>query len=218
MKKVVDLETIKPLFKDGMTIMVGGFLGCGAPERLIDLIMELKLKDLTIIVNDTAFPDRGVGRLVGKGIIKKVICSHVGTNPESKRCLNAGLMEVEFYPQGTLIEKIRAQGFGLGGILTPTGIGTPVEEGKQKVTVNGQEFILEPPLKADLAIIKGTKVDEFGNVFYSKSTRNYNPTVAMAADITICEAQELVKVGEIDKDIVHTPGIFVNYIIEGVVA
>lgn len=209
-------EELKPLFKDGMTIMIGGFLGCGTPHKIIDLLIAMNVKYLTIIANDTSYVDKGIGRLVVNKQVKKVIASHIGTNSETGRLMNEGLMEVELVPQGTLIERIRAGGSGLGGVLTPTGVGTVVEEGKQKLTINGKEYLLELPLRADLSIIKGTIVDDFGNVFYKGTTRNFNPIIAMAGDKVVVEAEKLVKAGELNPDYVITPGVLVDYIIEGI--
>lgn len=209
-------EELKPLFKDGMTIMIGGFLGCGTPHKIIDLLVAMNVKDLTIIANDTSYVDKGIGRLVVNKQVKKVIASHIGTNSETGRLMNEGLMEVELVPQGTLIERIRAGGSGLGGVLTPTGVGTIVEEGKQKLTINGKEYLLELPLRADLSIIKGTIVDDFGNVFYKGTTRNFNPIIAMAGDKVVVEAEKLVRTGELNPDYVITPGVLVDYIIEGI--
>lgn len=216
MNKVVNPDKLKPLFRDGMTLMIGGFLGCGTPHKIIDILIELNIKDLTIIANDTSFADKGLGRLVVNGQVKKVITSHIGTNSETGRLMNEGKMEVQLVPQGTLIERIRCGGAGLGGVLTPTGVGTIVEEGKQKLTVEGKEYLLELPLRADIAIIKGSITDEFGNTFYRGTTKNYNPIIATAADIVIVETEELVKIGELDADHVMTPGVFVDYILGGI--
>ncbi|SHF29944.1 butyryl-CoA:acetoacetate CoA-transferase alpha subunit [Thermoanaerobacter uzonensis DSM 18761] len=215
MNKVVKLEDLKPLLKDGMTMMIGGFLANGTPERLIDLLIDMRVKDLTIIANDTSFPDRGIGRLVVAGLVKKVITSHIGTNPETGRLMNEGKLEVELVPQGTLVERIRAYGAGLGGILTPTGVGTVVEEGKEKITVNRKEYLLELPLGADVALLKGSIVDEFGNIYYKGTTRNFNPLMALAAQTVIVEAEEIVKVGELKPEDVMTPGVLVDYIVKG---
>ncbi|MGI1690886.1 CoA transferase subunit A [Thermoanaerobacter uzonensis] len=215
MNKVVKLEDLKPLLKDGMTMMIGGFLANGTPERLIDLLIDMKVKNLTIIANDTSFPDRGIGRLVVAGLVKKVITSHIGTNPETGRLMNEGKLEVELVPQGTLVERIRAYGAGLGGILTPTGVGTVVEEGKEKITVNRKEYLLELPLDADVALLKGSIVDEFGNIYYKGTTRNFNPLMALAAQTVIVEAEEIVKVGELKPEDVMTPGVLVDYIVNG---
>lgn len=214
------MEKIKPVaevlkhISDGSTIMVGGFLGVGTPETLIDALVAKGIKDLTLIANDTAFPDRGVGKLIVNKQVKKVIASHIGTNPETGRQMTSGETEVVLVPQGTLAEQIRAAGAGLGGFLTPTGIGTVVEEGKQKITVNGQEYLLELPLKADVALIKAHLGDRKGNLVYRKSARNFNPLMAMAADIVIAEVSRIVDVGEIDPELVMTPGVFIDYVVE----
>lgn len=216
MNKVVNMDKIKPLFKDGMSLMIGGFLGCGTPNNIIDLLIELNIKDLTIIANDTSFVDNGLGRLVVNGQVKKAIVSHIGTNPETGRLMNEGKMEVQLVPQGTLIERIRCGGAGLGGVLTPTGIGTIVEEGKQKIAVEGKEYLLELPLRADMALVKGTISDELGNTFYKGTTKNFNPIIALAADIVIVETDKLVKIGELDADHVMTPGVLVDYVVGGI--
>jgi len=195
--------------------MVGGFLGCGNPHKIIDKLVEKNVKDLTLICNDSSFPDYGVGKLVVNHQIKKLIASHVGTNPETGRQMNAGEMEVVLVPQGTLAEQVRAGGAGLGGILTPTGVGTVIEEGKEKITVDGVEYLLEKPLKADVALIAGQKVDKFGNIVYFGATRNFNTIMATAAETVIVEASEIVEVGDLDPNDVVTPGIFVDYIVDG---
>ncbi len=216
MNKVVSLEQVRPLLKDGMSIMIGGFLACGTPEKLIDLLIETNVKNLTIIANDTSFVELGIGKLIVSGQVKKVIASHIGTNAETGRLMTAGEMEVELVPQGTLIERIRAAGSGLGGVLTPTGVGTMVEEGKQKLTIEGKEYLLELPLKADLALVYASVADEIGNLLYHGTTRNFNPTIATAAEIVIVEAQSIVKAGEIDPNNIVTPSVFVDYIVKGV--
>lgn len=215
MNKLVSIEEALSHIKDGMTIMIGGFLGVGGPEKIIDSLVEKGIKDLTIIANDTAFPDKGLGKLIVNKQVKKAIVSHIGTNPETGRQMNAGETEVVLVPQGTLAEQVRAGGAGLGGILTPTGIGTVVEEGKQKITVDGKDYLLELPLRADIALLAGHRVDKKGNIYYNKSTRNFNPLMAMAADTVIVEAENVVEVGEIDPNEVVTPGIFVDYIVGG---
>lgn len=213
MSKIISKEEFTDKIKDGMTIMIGGFLGNGTPETLIDAIVEKGVKDLTIIANDTAFVEKGIGKLIVNKQVKKVITSHIGTNKETGRQLNAGELEVVLVPQGTLAEQVRAGGAGLGGILTPTGLGTIVEENKQKIVVDGKEYLLETPLRADVALIAGTKVDKLGNAFHTKSTRNFNPLMASAADLVVVEAEEIVEVGEIDPDVVMTLGIFVDFIV-----
>ncbi len=213
--KIVSMNEAVKHVNDGMTIMIGGFLGVGGPQKIIDALIEKGVKNLTVIANDTVVPKIGLGKLVVNKQIKKVITSHIGTNKETGRQMNNEETEVELVPQGTLAERIRAGGAGLGGILTPTGVGTIVEEGKKKIDVGGQEYLLELPLKADIALIKGSKVDMKGNVLYNKSTRNFNTIMATAADCVIVEAEEIVETGEIDPNHVMTPGIFVDYIVGG---
>ncbi|MDO5096860.1 MAG: acetate CoA-transferase subunit alpha [Peptostreptococcaceae bacterium] len=213
--KVVELSQAIDLVKDGMTIMVGGFLGAGSPEKLIDAIVAKGVKNITLIANDTGFVDRGVGKWVVNKQVKHAMASHVGTNKETGNQMNSGEMQVTLVPQGTLIERIRCAGAGLGGVLTPTGLGTIVEEGKQKVTVDGKEYLLETPLKADIALVYATIADKKGNLVHSKATKNFNPLIAMAADTVIVQADKIVEVGEIDPDDVHTPGAVVNYIVQG---
>lgn len=213
MNKLIKKEGLKPLLKDGLVIMIGGFLGCGTPEKIIDLIIESGIKDLTIIGNDTSYIDKGVGRLVVNRQVKKVITSHIGTNAVTGQLMNSGELNVELSPQGTLIERIRAGGYGLGGVLTPTGVGTLVQEEKKVITINGIEYLLEMPLRADIALVRGSVVDTFGNTIYKGTTRNFNPMIAMAADTVIVEAEELVKTGELVKESIITPGVLVDYII-----
>ena len=212
--KLVTMEEAVSHVKDGMTVFIGGFLGVGTPEKIIDALIEKGVKDLTVIGNDTGYPDRGIGRLVVNNQVKKVIASHIGTNPETGRRMHTGEMEVELVPQGTLAERIRCGGNGLGGFLTPTGVGTIVQEGKEVITVDGKDYLLEKPLKADVALINGSIVDELGNIIYAKTTKNFNPMMATAADTVIVFAENLVKVGEIDPDHVMTSRIFVDYIVK----
>ena len=213
MDKVIPIEKAVEFIKDGMTIMIGGFLANGTPETLIDALVAKGVKDLTLICNDTGFPDKGVGKMVVNKQFKKIIVSHVGTNPETGRQMNSGETEVVLVPQGTLAEQVRCGGVGIGGFLTPTGIGTDVEQGKQKMSVNGQEYLLELPLRAEVALLYGATVDKSGNVVYAYTQRNFNPMMAMAADLVICEAKTVVEVGEIDPNSVITPGIFIDYIV-----
>lgn len=215
MNKIKSLNEVLDLIKDGQTIMVGGFLAVGTPEAIIDGIVERGIKDLTIICNDSGFVDRGVGKLVVSRQVKKVIASHIGTNAETGRLMNTKEMEVELVPQGTLAERVRCGGAGLGGFLTPTGIGTIVAEGKDIINVDGKDYILEKPIRADIALVFGSKVDKKGNIWYNKSTRNFNPLIATAADVVIVQAEELVEVGEIVAENVMTPHIFVDYIVGG---
>lgn len=212
MKKEITLSTAVSMVKDGMTIMVGGFLGVGSATQILDALSESGVKDLTLICNDTAFPDKAVGKLIVNHQIKKLIVSHIGTNPETANQMNSGELKVEFVPQGTLAERIRAKGAGLGGVLTTTGMGTIIAEGKEVINVDGKDYLLEKPLGADIAILGATIADESGNLIYKGTTQNFNPTMATAADKVIVEAEEVVKVGEIAPEAIHTPGIFVDYI------
>lgn len=215
MAKIVGKSEVMKLLTDDLSIMIGGFLAVGTPEKLVDLLVAKEVKNLTIIGNDSGFPDRGIGRLVVNRQAKKIVASHIGTNPETGKQMNAGELEVILTPQGTLAEQIRAAGAGLGGFYTPTGVGTVVEEGKEKKVIGGIEYLLEFPVKADLALVKAWKADKKGNLLYRHSARNFNPIIATAADIVIVEAEEIVEVGEIPANDVMTPGIFVDYIYEG---
>lgn len=214
MNKVISIEEAVAKIKDGDTIMVGGFLANGTPEKLIDALVARGVKDLTLICNDTGFVDKGVGKMVVAKQFKKIIASHIGTNRETGNQMNSGETEVVLVPQGTLAEQIRAAGAGLGGVLTQTGLGTKVEEGKEKVMVDGKEYLLEKPMRADVALIYGTKVDRFGNIYYSGSTQNFNVLMATAADLVIVGAEEVVEIGELDPNYVRTPGIFVHHVVE----
>lgn len=213
--KIISLEEAQRHFYDGMTIMIGGFLGNGTPELLIDAILASGVKDYTIIANDTALPEIGISRLIADQKAKKVIVSHIGTNPETGRQMGAGELEVELVPQGTLAEQIRCGGSGLGGVLTATGMNTHVAEGKRVIEVDGQNYLLETPLRADIALIHGSKIDPFGNLYYHGTTRNFNPLMAMAADLVLATADSYVNIGEIKAEDVATPGIFVDYIVKG---
>lgn len=213
--KRISLDAFRAQLRDGMTIMFGGFMGVGTPAALVAEILASGVKDLTLIGNDTGFVDTGVGPLIASGRVKKVIASHIGTNPETGRRMIAGEMEVELVPQGTLVERIRCGGAGLGGFLTPTGVGTVVEEGKQKITQNGVEYLLELPLRADLAILQAAKADQSGNLVYSLTARNFNPIVALAADVVITQCDEIVNVGSIAPDAVMTPGALVDHLYLG---
>jgi acetate CoA/acetoacetate CoA-transferase alpha subunit len=215
MNKIVSIDEAINHIKDGMTIMVGGFLGCGSPHRLMDALEKKGVKDLTLICNDSGFPEIGAGKLVVNKQIKKLIASHVGTNRETGNQMNSGEMEVILVPQGTLAEQVRAGGAGLGGFLTPTGVGTIVEEGKEKMVIDGKTYLLEMPLRADVALIAGETVDEFGNIVYYGATRNFNSLMATAADLVIVEAEKVVKVGDLDPNDVVTSGIFVDCIVNG---
>lgn len=215
MSKFISVNEATEHIKDGATLMVGGFLGVGTPHKIVNALVDKGVKDLTLICNDTAFVDKGVGLMVVSKQFKKIIASHIGTNKETGRQLTTGETKVELIPQGTLAERIRAGGSGLGGILTPTGIGTIVEEGKTIIEEDGMKYILEKPLRADVAILHGSVVDKAGNIFHKKTTRNFNPIMALAADVVIVEAEEVVEVGEIDPHLVMTPATLVDYIVEG---
>jgi len=212
MKNIIKITDLKNHLFDGMSIMVGGFMAVGTPELLIDEIVKLNVKDLTIICNDAGFIDLGVGKLIANGQVKKLIASHIGLNPEAGRLMHDKLMECDLIPQGTLAEQIRAGGAGLGGFLTPTGLGTVVEEGKQIVKANNKNYILELPIRADLALLYGSTVDKYGNTNYTKTTRNFNPVMATATDKVIVLAKKMVD--RIDPDNVMTPHIFIDYIIK----
>ena len=212
-KPVISAAEAAGLVKSGATLMIGGFMLAGTPHALIDALVETGVSDLTIIVNDTGFPGQGIGKLIASGQVRKLIASHIGTNKDTGDLMNAGKLEVQLVPQGTLVEQIRAGGSGLGGILTPTGVGTVVEQGKAKIPVNGNDYLLELPLRAEVALINAATVDRSGNVVYHGTARNFNPVMATAADQVIVEAERLVEVGEIDPDHVATPRIFIDYIV-----
>lgn len=212
MDKLISLQDAVNKVKDGMTIMVGGFLTNGGPNAIMDALASSGVKDLTLICNDAAYPDRGLGQLIANRNVKKIITSYIGSNPVAIDQMNSGELVVEFSPQGTLAERIRAKGAGLGGVLTPTGLGTVVQEGKTTITSEGREYILETPLKADVAFIGASIADKTGNLYYRGTTRNFNPLMAMSAEIVIAEAEEIVAAGSIDPENVHTPAILVDYI------
>ena len=211
--KTIPLESAAALVPDGATLMIGGFMGVGSPERLIDELLRQGRRDLTVIANDTAMPGRGIGKLVAAGALRKAVVSHIGLNPETQRRMIAGELEVELVPQGTLIERIRAGGFGLGGILTTTGLGTLVEDGKRKVEVDGVEYLLETPLRADFALLEAYLSDYLGNLVYALTARNFNPVIAMAAGTVIADVAHIVPVGMISPDHVVTPSVLVDYVI-----
>lgn len=213
--KIISAKEAAAMIKSGDTVMVGGFLGNGSPERITDEMLKTDVKDLTIIANDTSFPGLCISRLIENHRVKKVIASHIGTNPETGRQMSSGEMEVQLTPQGTLIEQIRAAGFGLGGILTPTGIGTDVEKGKEKLTLEGKEYLLEMPLRGNVAILQGAIVDKMGNVFFKGSSRNFCPYICMAADLVVVEAEKIVEPGEIPPESVHVQCVLVDYIVQG---
>lgn len=212
-QKQISWEQADLLFTDGMTIMFGGFMGVGTPDGLVSVLLRKGTKDLTLIGNDTAFPETGVGPLIAGGLVRKVIVSHIGTNPLTGKKMISGELEVELIPQGTLAERIRCGGSGLGGVLTPTGVGTIVEEGKTKMVFGEREYLLELPMRADVAILKAKRADTAGNLVYERAARNFNPIMAFAADLVIVEVDELVEVGDIDPDMVMTPSALVDKIV-----
>ena len=211
--RTTTLEEAVAGIPDGASLMIGGFMGVGTPEGLVDELLRQGKRDLTVIANDTAMPGVGVGKLVTAGVVRKVIASHIGLNPETQKKMLAGTMAVELIPQGTLIERIRAAGFGLGGVLTPAGVGTVVEEGKRKLEVDGREFLVETALQADFALVQAFVADYFGNLTYALTARNFNPVIAMAGDTVIVEAEHIVPVGMISPDQVMTPAPIVDYLI-----
>ncbi len=211
MKKIVTAKEAISLIKDESTIMVGGFLSCGTPDKLIDELVEQNVQKLTMISNDTSIPTADKGKLIANKQVKKVITTHIGTNPETGRQMHAGELDVELVPMGTLVERIRAKGTGMGGILTPTGVGTVLEENKETINVDGKKFIFERPIGADFALIYGSKVDKYGNVTFHGTTRNMNTIMATAADTVIIQADELVDA--INPDDVVIPGLFIDYIV-----
>ncbi len=215
MSKLIGLEDAVNLVRDGDTIMVGGFLAVGTPEHLIDALIAKGAKDLTLICNDSGFVDRGVGKMVVAKMFKKIMASHVGTNKETGRQMLEGETEVVLVPQGTLIEQIRAGGFGLGGVLTKTGLGTEVEKDKQVIEIDGERYLLEKPLRANVALLFAESADEKGNLTFHGATRNFNTYMGAAADIAIVEARTVVKVGELRPDEVVVPGVFIDYIVDG---
>ena len=211
-------EAVEPI-KDGAIIMIGGFMQCGTPQILVDALVRKGVKNLTLIRNDAGAPNEGAGKLITNGQVKTLIATHVGLNPEVALRMNtdvdADKLECILVPQGTMAERIRAGGAGLGGILTPTGVGTLVAEGKQLVNIDGRDYLLEKPLKADFALIRVSKIDKFGNSLFYGTTRNFNPIMATAADYVIASACEIVEEGELDPNYIHLSGIFIDAIAGG---
>ena len=211
--QTVSLERCVAMIPDGASLMVGGFMAVGTPERLIDEIVRQNKRGLTVIANDTASPGRGIGKLVSAKLLRKAVVSHIGLNPETQQQMMSGTLEVELVPQGTLIERIRAGGYGLGGILTQTGMGTPVADGKQEIKVDGKTYLLEAALRADFALVQAFLADYLGNLSYALTARNFNPVIAMAADTVVVCADNIVPVGVISPDHVVTPAPVVDYIV-----
>jgi acetate CoA/acetoacetate CoA-transferase alpha subunit len=211
--KTIALKDAVAMIPDGASLMIGGFMGVGTPERVIDELVRQGKRNLTVIANDTAMPGRGIGKLVSAGLVDRTVASHIGLNPETQQRMIAGKMVVELVPQGTLIERIRAGGFGLGGILTPTGVGTVVEEGKRRIEIDGKSYLLETALRADFALVHASLADYLGNLSYALTARNFNPVIAMAADTVVVTAEHIVPVGVIAPDHVVTPAPIVDYLI-----
>ena len=214
MRKPLTAEQAAALVPDGATVMIGGFLGVGSPKRVIDALVARGAKGLTVIGNDTGRPDLGIGRLIVAGCVARAIVSHIGTNPVTQQKMIAGEMRVDLVPQGTLAERIRAGGAGLGGFLTPTGVGTSVAEGKQVLTVDGRDYLLEKPLRADVALLHCFEADYYANLTYRLTAQNFNPVMALAAGLVIAEPDEIVPIGVIPPDHVRTPGILVTHLVE----
>lgn len=212
--QITTMEAVR-MISDGATLMIGGFMSNGTPEILMDALVESGVKDLTVIANDTGTPGTGIAKLIAAGAVKKLIATHIGLNPQTGQLMNEGKLDVTLVPQGTLAEQIRAGGAGLGGVLTPTGLGTAVSEGKETIKVDGKEYLLEKPIRADFALLRGSVVDESGNTIYMGTTRNFNPLMATAADTVIVAAEQIVPMGEIQPEYIMTPGIFVDYIVGG---
>lgn len=209
----ITLDKAVAMIPDGASLMIGGFMAVGTSERLMDELVRQGKRNLTVIANDNAMPGRGIGKLVSAGLVRKTIASHIGLNPETQKKMIDGSMQVELVPQGTLVERIRAAGYGLGGVLTPTGVGTVVEEGKQKISVDGREFLVEKPLRADFALVQAFLADYQGNLTYMLTARNFNPVMAMAAETVIVDAEHIVPVGVIPPDDIVTPAVIVDYLI-----
>ena len=211
--KLISLEDAVARIPDGASLLIGGFMAVGGPNRLVDELIRQGKHDLTIIANDTARPNNGLGKLVVEKLVRRVVTSHIGLNPETQKQMIAGDIEVELVPQGTLAERIRAGGVGLGGVLTPTGVGTTVEEGKRQVEIDGVTYLLEMPIKADFALVAAKQADLYGNLTYALTARNFNPLMAMAGATVIAEAEDILPVGCIPPDAVMTPSVLVDYIV-----
>jgi len=214
MHKGIALSAAVEKIPDGSSLMIGGFMGIGSPHRLIGELVRQGRKNLTVIANDTARPGFGIGRLIDAKLVRRLVVSHIGTNPETQRQMIAGEITVDLVPQGTLAERIRAAGYGLGGVLTPTGVGTMAAEGAQLIEVAGRQFLLALPIAADFALIGAHRADYLGNLSYALTARNFNPVMAMAAAIVVAEAAEIVPVGVMPPDDVITPGSIVDHLVE----
>jgi acetate CoA/acetoacetate CoA-transferase alpha subunit len=211
--KTISVQDAVALIPNGSSLMIGGFMGVGTPERLVEELVRQSKRDLVVIANDTAVPGKGIGRLVSAGLVRKTIASHIGLNPQTQQQMLAGTMAVDLVPQGTLIERIRAGGVGLGGVLTPTGVGTVVEKGKRKIEVDDKVYLLETALRADFALVHAFLADYTGNLSYALTARNFNPVIAMAADTVVATADHIVPVGVIAPDHVATPATLIDYLV-----
>jgi acetate CoA/acetoacetate CoA-transferase alpha subunit len=211
--KNISAEEAVAMIPNGATVMIGGFMGVGTPERLLDELVRQKKSDLTIIANDAAVPGRGIGKLIDASLVSAITASHIGLNPKVQAQMMEKKISVNLVPQGTLVERIRAGGSGLGGVLTPTGTGTIVEDGKQRIEVDGKPFLLETPLRSQFALVHAFLADYLGNLSYALTSRNFNPVMAMAADTVIVTAEHIVPVGVIAPDHVVTPAPLVDYLI-----
>jgi acetate CoA/acetoacetate CoA-transferase alpha subunit len=214
MKQALKPEAAAAMIPDGATVLIGGFMGVGTPTRIIEALVERGARGLCIVANDTAMPGKGIGKLISAGAVARLVTSHIGLNPETQKKMIEGEIEVELVPQGTLVERIRAGGVGLGGVLTPTGLGTEVEVGKQVIEVLGRRFLVELPIHGDFALIAARQADYVGNLDYSLTAHNFNPIMALAATTVIAEAELIVPVGVIPPDAVKTPGVIVDHILE----
>lgn len=213
LKPIISPEQAVTKIKSNDRVMIGGFMATGSPLTIIDHMVKSGAGELNLICNDTGFIDKGIGKLISNKQAKSLKASHIGLNPETGRQMTDGELDVELIPQGTLVERIRSGGAGIGGFLTKTGLGTIVEEGKEIITINGEEFLLELPLTADVALVKASVVDKAGNCIFNKTTRNFNPLIATAATLVIVEAEQIVEVGEVDADRFMLPGTFIDFIV-----
>lgn len=211
--KTLPLPDVIDQIPEGATLMIGGFMGVGTPERIVDELVRQKKRDLIVIANDTAKPGVGIGKLISAKLIRTAIVSHIGLNPETQAQMFAGDITVELVPQGTLAERIRAYGCGLGGVLTPTGIGTVVQEGKRHIEIDGKGFLLETPLRADFSLIHAFLADYLGNLSYALTARNFNPLMAMAGSCVVADAEHIVPVGLIAPDHVVTPAPLIDFLV-----
>ena len=213
MRKAIRPEEAADIVPDGAVVLIGGFMGVGTPERMIDALVARGVKNLTVVANDAAMPGKGIGKLVSAGAVSRAIMSHIGLNPEIQQKMIAGEIEVELVPQGTLVERIRAAGVGLGAVVTATGIGTPVEEGKQVIEIDGKRYLVEKPIHGDYALIAAQQADYAGNLLYSLTAHNFNPIMALAGRTVIVEPEMIVPIGVIPPDAVKTPGVLVHHML-----